>query len=832
MNTLPLLSQEMVERLGWTLVHSLWEITAIAVLLGLARQGVRSVSVRYLLAMLALALSVAAPAVTFQRLIPARAVQVNGAPVAAAAPASLATIEIPVLKGSPLPARNIVKAPSPPIAWRVGMRPLLPWAVTAWLLGVACMMLAHLGGWWLLRRLRTRDLVPAGFEIQQALAHGCKRLGLWRTVRVLESSRVLVPVVMGTLKPLVLVPCGILSHLSQRELEAILAHEIAHLRRWDDVANFLQCAVETVLFYHPALWWISRIVREEREICCDELAVSGGVERHDLAQALGHVALWQGSVPQPALAATGRMPVLARIQRLLKPPVPHAAASPWPLLALALLALVAVPLLPAQNKEAKPAPAARGRILDRNGLVLAETIQDGVRYYPYQSLAAHVLGYTGHKSATTQELAGRAGIELSQDASLAANQDLNLTLDARLQQVAEKALLEKSPNGSACVVIDPDNGDVLAMASEPGYDLNFFVSLTTDRFEKLANSPHTPLVARAYQGQYPPGSTFKLVAALGGLASGAIDENTVFEGTPDFTIDGRVFHNWSKDSEGPLDMAGAIRRSCNTWFYQAALKMGQRPILDMAAQLGFGRTTGLPVGQESAGTVIRNKEGQKMPPGLLANLAVGQVVQATPLQAAMATAAFANGGRLWVPRLLQAQPAARLANNLLDHGVTSQHLDLIRQAMVSAVNDEGGTGGPAAVPGVKVAGKTGTAQWKLSGDSSKNRNLAWFTGFAPADHPRIAFAVVYEGMPGESVSGGSTCGPIVRQLVKESLTVLGGGRYEVVPQPEPPSATASPPGFKAVPPRKNPKVSTALLDDAAAPKALEQSALSHTSPVD
>ena len=516
--------------------------------------------------------------------------------------------------------------------------------------------------------------------------------------------------------------------------------------------------------------------------------------------------------------------MLARIQRLLKP-APYRAASLWPLLALAFLTwAAAVPLVSAQNKEAKSTSAARGRILDRNGLVLAETIQDGVRYYPYRSLAAHVLGYTGHKSAKTQERTGRAGIELSQDASLAADKDVTLTLDARLQQIAEKALLEKSPNGSACVVINPDNGDVLAMASEPGYDLNFFLSLTDGHFDKLMKSPHTPLLARAFQGAYSPGSTFKLTTALAGLASGAIDENTAFEGVPSMTIDGRVFQNWAKDNEGRLNLEGAIRRSCNTWFYQAALKVGQDPIVNMAAQLGFGHVTGLPVASEHAGSVVSNAGVEKWPPGLLANVSIGQAVEVTPLQAAMATAAIANGGRLWAPRLLQSQPPARLANNLLDHGVTPQHFELIRRAMVSVVNDETGTGRPAVLPDVTVAGKTGSVQWKINEDPSKNRNLAWFVGFAPADHPRIAFAVVYEGMPGENVSGGSACGPIARRLVKESLAVLGGGKYDVVPEPEPATATLDPFYFNFtpktkppprvdfdVPSRKDPKAGTASL---------------------
>ena len=194
-------------------------------------------------------------------------------------------------------------------------------------------------------------------------------------------------------------------------------------------------------------------------------------------------------VPQPALAATGHMPVLERIRRLLQPPAPALAVSPWPVAAVVLLASMLLLAAPQSKAQIKP---SRGRIMDRNGLVLAESDAEGVRRYPYQSLAAHIIGYTGLRQLRSKELAGRSGIELAEDKALFAKADVLLTLDARLQQIAESTLINAGWHG-ACVVIDPNNGDILAMASVPGYDLNSFIPLSPAHFEPLIKDPGVPM---------------------------------------------------------------------------------------------------------------------------------------------------------------------------------------------------------------------------------------------------------------------------------------------------------------------------------------------------
>ncbi len=784
MNALPLPSADVIERLGWTLLHSLWQIAALALLLALGRRVCRSPGSRYLLAMLALACCIVVPVLTFTCLPVAVVPPPPAALVPAAAPL-IVTTALPEggARMAPQPVARPVKISHvivPSALWRLWLRQALPWVVALWLVGVGWGLLRHLAGLRSLHRLRHQGIAAVSAEVQALFDHSRLRLGLRRATRVFESARVLTPMVIGTLKPVVLLPASVLSGIDTRQLEALIAHELAHLRRWDDVANLLQCAGETVLFYHPALWWISRIAREERELCCDDLAVARGVQRQDLAHALGRLALWQTAARQPSLAATGHMPVLARIRRLLHPAAPPPLATgSWPLAMLVLLAAALLLITPQTQAGAK---ITRGRILDRNGLVLAESTAESVRRYPYQSLAAHILGFSGRLKAGSDEQAGRSGIELAYDKALAGKTDVVLSLDARLQHLAENTMREAGCQG-ACVLIDPETGDLLAMASVPGYDLNDWIPLRQAYYEKLSKDPRNPLLPRAYGGNYFPASTFKLVTALAALKSGAIDENTMMSGPSALKIDGRTFHNWNSEDEGPMNVERAILRSNNTWFYQAAAKTTLAPILDVAAQLGFGQVTGLPLRESPGGLpsddYYQEHFGHRIRPRDLPSIAVGQVVEVTPLQVAVATAAFGNGGKVWIPRLTMDQPKARLRNNLLDHGITQAHLDIIKRGMVSVVNDKDGTGGRAKIPGVTVAGKTGTAQWKIYNDNSFNRNLAWFTGFAPAEHPRLAFAIVYEGRPGESVSGGALCGPLVKTIVGESLAILDGKKYEV-----------------------------------------------------
>jgi penicillin-binding protein 2 len=322
-------------------------------------------------------------------------------------------------------------------------------------------------------------------------------------------------------------------------------------------------------------------------------------------------------------------------------------------------------------------------------------------------------------------------------------------------------------------------GDILAMASFPNYDPNLFIpGITAANFELLKNDKFAPMNPRAYQGQYPPASTFKVVVAAAALESGKITPRTAFDCGTSLWVGDREFKNWSKEPEGWINVVTAIKRSCNTWFYQAALDIGAQPITEMAQRLGFGERTGIPLEGEPTGFVptdawIMQKFGHKMQGGDIANLAIGQGrTLVTPLQVAQAMCAVADGENMPQARLVKQiqDPNDRVLQafpNAVRRRVDLQPVarDTVVKGMIAVVNGDNGTGGRAQLDDkikIQVAGKTGTAQWS-PGDGTL-RHLAWFTGFLPANDPIYAYAVVYEGQPGEEVSGGRLAAPIVSEV--------------------------------------------------------------------
>lgn len=434
-----------------------------------------------------------------------------------------------------------------------------------------------------------------------------------------------------------------------------------------------------------------------------------------------------------------------------------------------------------------------------------------VRYYPKGDSACHIIGYVGKVRALPlgpisdgdplfEELEGREGLEATFDRDLTGTpgmvnklyspegkllseevlrrpvpgRHVVTTLDYNIQKYAENALKKGARNGGSFVVMDVKTGDILALASNPGFDLNVWVpGIKNEVFQKLNTDPRKPLYPRATFGQYPPASTFKIVTALGALESGKVTERTAFNCSASLYIGDRYFNNHSKSGEGMMNVITAIKRSCNTWMYQAALAVGADPITDMAMRLGFGEKTGIPLKAEAAGNLPTNarkleQRGSKIGGGELANISIGQgEVLATPLQVCQSMAALADGVNLVQPRLvLQVQDVndqvvmATEVQTRRRIDLNPEHREAVVKGMVAVVSGSGGTGKAAGIKHAQVAGKTGTAQWK----PAQRQNLAWFTGFLPANNPVYAFAVLYEGRPGESVSGGGLAAPMVREV--------------------------------------------------------------------
>ena len=433
------------------------------------------------------------------------------------------------------------------------------------------------------------------------------------------------------------------------------------------------------------------------------------------------------------------------------------------------------------------------------------------RHYPNGNLAGHILGYVGrvgrfqdgaveNGEGLWPDTEGREGLEKTFDQLLrgesgqmnvvyngagkkvsesvsiipVAGKNVITTIDLPLQRICEAALAAGTKRG-AMVVLEPESGDILAVASWPPIDPNQFVpSISEADYNALKRDPNEPLFPRFSLAAYPPGSTFKCFVGLAGLSSGRLKPDDQFDCPTGFQIGDRIFHNWKKEGTGSLNFAEALEQSCNTWFYQAGLKMGSEVITEFANGVGFGEKTGIPIPEENAGLVpdseYMQKHGMRMAGGQLAMLAIGQgATEITPLQMAQAMAAVGNGGTLYQTRLVkQVQDITGEVVNA--YGVRVRRrleilpttLAVLRGGMTNVVTGSRGTAHQAKVEKVNVAGKTGTAQWH------NRRTVAWFTGYAPAEGPRLAFAVVYEGDPDRNdVHGGSHAAPMMGKVLRE-----------------------------------------------------------------
>lgn len=321
-----------VQATAWALVHFLWQ----GALVGLATAGALAflrnggASVRYSVALGALLVLLLCPVIT--------ALRIGGTPEAPLAHEA-ATVSAPALENAAAPASAAMSAPIPSSEAQDLLPAALPWVFALWLAGVAVLSVYQLGGLYQTRIWKRRGARPAPEEWKARLRVLARRLGIGRGVELLESSAAQVPAVIGWLRPVILVPASALAGLTPRQLEAILAHELAHVRRHDYLVNLFQTMVETLLFYHPAVWWVSAQVRRERENCCDDLAVTVCGDRLVYARALADLEGLRVSSPRLAMAADGGS-LMARIRRLAGVPARDSRRS-W------LAGALALSLLPA-----------------------------------------------------------------------------------------------------------------------------------------------------------------------------------------------------------------------------------------------------------------------------------------------------------------------------------------------------------------------------------------------------------------------------------------------------------------------------------------------------
>lgn len=424
------------------------------------------------------------------------------------------------------------------------------------------------------------------------------------------------------------------------------------------------------------------------------------------------------------------------------------------------------------------------------------------RLYPGSPSTSHIVGYVREGEPDPDrgerfhyqlpEMTGRAGLEKLFDPFLRgeagaklvqvdvgiyrhgelavrapkAGGDLRLTLDMEIQRLAQQAM---DGHRGAVVVLDPGNGDVLAMVSAPGFDANLFVPfITTGNWRNLSEDTASPLFNRAACGTYSPGSTFKPLVGLAAATTVPGAAYAVYDSPAEFRIGGRVVRT---TGHGEVSLRDALKYSANVYFFKLALECGRDVIIRQALAAGLGRKTGVEVDAESSGLVpddnwIRARR-VGWSDGDTCNLAIGQgYLTVTPLQMAMVTAAIANGGWLYGPRLVQSyrppEAAGFTDNPPRRVGKTDwpeDALNVVRDGMRDVIMSTDGTGRGAAVDGLVYAGKTGTAEYGPRGSDLKH---TWMIAFAPFDEPRYAVAFLIE----DGVSGGQTVAPRMKFLME------------------------------------------------------------------
>ena len=410
----------------------------------------------------------------------------------------------------------------------------------------------------------------------------------------------------------------------------------------------------------------------------------------------------------------------------------------------------------------------RGRILDRNGEVLAKTEpgQDPPRVYSRPSLAQTIgytsirFGQTGIELTEHEFLSGRSATDVLQFLwnellnQRASGDDVYLTIDGAVQSAAADAM---GGRRGAAVVLDPRTGEVLAIISNPTYDPN---TTETDG-EALQNDPGQPLINRATQGLYPPGSTFKTVTAAAALDTGAYKPDSPFSCHDAIFIEGfRIACANVPEGEGEYDFGFAYVHSINAVFAQVGVTLGWTTLRSYASRFGFGTDLGFDI------DVSSSTLGGGSSDVLLANTAFGQgELLVTPLQMALVAAAVAQEGEVPEPRLLlrvadtNGKTIVVPRSRTLGRAMSRETALILRDLMVRNVKEAAGSA--AAIPGVTVAGKTGTAETGKPGEAPH----AWFIGFAPAENPAVAVAVIIEN----GGFGGSVAGPIAGEIMQAAL---------------------------------------------------------------
>lgn len=434
--------------------------------------------------------------------------------------------------------------------------------------------------------------------------------------------------------------------------------------------------------------------------------------------------------------------------------------------------------------------AAQIRALELPGIGITE---DSVRYYPNGTLAAHIIGFAGIDNQ------GLEGIELTRDSALvgvpgavltefAANgiplpfaeqmyvppkngNTVRLTIDKNIQAFAERELQKimsgegenmngQVPKSASIIVMEPNTGEVLALASSPTYDPNYYQNYEQSARRNIA-----------VQNGYEPGSTFKIITLAAALEEKKITPGGGFFDPGGVTVLGRTVRCWKHGGHGSQTFTEVVENSCNPGFVEMGQRLGMDKFYDYLNKFGFGQKTGIEMSGEAVGIIANKKRATALD---LATMSIGQTNNVTAIQLLTAVSAVANGGTLMKPQLVKeiVSPGGKVLDSFtpikVRRVISEETSKTARQMLESVVTN--GTGYRAFLPGYRVAGKTGTAQKVENGAYKQGEYIASFVAFAPADNPRLAILCVIDGVP---FYGGTVASPPVRAVMEDSLKYLG-----------------------------------------------------------
>ena len=432
------------------------------------------------------------------------------------------------------------------------------------------------------------------------------------------------------------------------------------------------------------------------------------------------------------------------------------------------------------------------------------------REYIYGSVGSHLIGYLGKlnprqskdpsfKDVPSEAFIGQWGAEKLYDKTLRGTagqkiievdavgreirlldetppvkgSDLVLSIDIAVQKEAEKAF---DGRAGALVALRPETGEVLGLISSPSFDPNKFAKgVSSEDWQALIEDKKLPMLNRAIQSQYPPGSTFKIMTAIAALEEGAIDTDTKFDCKGGLNYGKWRFGCWQKKGHNVVSIHRALVESCDVFFYQTGKQVGFDKVAEYAAQFGLGSETGIPLGNEKKGIIpsSRWKREIKRAQWFLGETFINSIgqgyVATTPIQLAVMMSTIANSGQVFRPTILRDEPSALVRKV----NVRPETLEIVRDALKGVVNEPGGTGAAARSVMAEVAGKTGTAQVVGIRKDSKYlaerfRDHAWFVSFAPVEKPEIALSVFVE----HGGHGGSAAAPIAKKAIEAYLLPL------------------------------------------------------------